>query len=45
MALSIDSLTERDIAKVFYRSCSMSPGEHRRHDTLTCGEAVPAPMR
>jgi YesN/AraC family two-component response regulator len=29
--------------KVFYRSCSMSPGEYRRYYTPTGGDAVPAP--
>lgn len=29
--------------KVFYRSCSMSPGEYRRYYTPTGGEAVPVP--
>jgi AraC-like DNA-binding protein len=29
--------------KVFYRSCSMSPGEYRRYYTPARGEAVPVP--
>jgi AraC-like DNA-binding protein len=30
--------------KVFYRSCSMSPGEYRRYYTPTGGDAVPVPV-
>jgi two-component system response regulator YesN len=30
--------------KVFYRSCSMSPGEYRRYYTPTGGDDLPRPL-